>query len=553
MELFRLFGTIFVDNARANESIHQTEENAERTGNSLLAGVGKAAKFGVAIAGAASVAIGGMIGLASKTAETADFIDKLSERTGVNREELQRWKYAADQSGADVSKFEVGIKKLSSAMDGAKTGSKSNEEAFKALGISMQEVKTKSPSEMLDTVMKKLADMPDSVERNVLGNQLLGKSYSDMLPLLNSGSKGIEELKNRADSLGLVMSEDAVKANVKFGDTLADVKSSFSAVFMHISNEFLPILQLVLDFILEHMPEIQSVFQVVFSVIRGVVTVVIEVLKFFAGLVSMFFKDTGAGAKDFQETMKQLAGVISFVFESLKITIDAILNAIKTLWEKYGEEIKKALMSIITFIKPIFDNIVGIIQGFIDIVMGIVEGDWDKVRQGFIKVIKNFWEFIKAAIGSAVTFVKDIFVNLGKIFFDAGVNLLKNLWDGIKGLWENLKNWFIEKINWIKEKLFFWEDSKKKINERESSSSRDNRRIDGSHAEGLNYVPFDGYIAELHKGERVLTADENKKLSSNIDYSSSINQVISLMNSLIQEIHNQPYTQREILRKGVTT
>jgi phage-related minor tail protein len=32
----------------------------------------------------------------------------------------------------------------------------------------------------------------------------------------------------------------------------------------------------------------------------------------------------------------------------------------------------------------------------------------------------------------------------------------------------------------------------------------------GSHANGLAYVPFDGYRAELHKGERVLTADENR-------------------------------------------
>ena len=32
----------------------------------------------------------------------------------------------------------------------------------------------------------------------------------------------------------------------------------------------------------------------------------------------------------------------------------------------------------------------------------------------------------------------------------------------------------------------------------------------GSHAGGLSYVPFDGYIAELHKGERVLTASEAK-------------------------------------------
>ena len=36
--------------------------------------------------------------------------------------------------------------------------------------------------------------------------------------------------------------------------------------------------------------------------------------------------------------------------------------------------------------------------------------------------------------------------------------------------------------------------------------------INGSHANGLNYVPFDGYIAELHKGERVLTKDENESI-----------------------------------------
>ena len=32
--------------------------------------------------------------------------------------------------------------------------------------------------------------------------------------------------------------------------------------------------------------------------------------------------------------------------------------------------------------------------------------------------------------------------------------------------------------------------------------------VDGSHAGGLEYVPYDGYIAELHKGERVLTQSE---------------------------------------------
>ncbi|WP_019007748.1 hypothetical protein [Cohnella laeviribosi] len=37
-----------------------------------------------------------------------------------------------------------------------------------------------------------------------------------------------------------------------------------------------------------------------------------------------------------------------------------------------------------------------------------------------------------------------------------------------------------------------------------------NLDIDGSHANGLPYVPYNGYIAELHRGERVLTAAENR-------------------------------------------
>lgn len=41
------------------------------------------------------------------------------------------------------------------------------------------------------------------------------------------------------------------------------------------------------------------------------------------------------------------------------------------------------------------------------------------------------------------------------------------------------------------------------------NSYTDNWAINGSHANGLNYVPFDGYIAELHKGERVQRASEN--------------------------------------------
>lgn len=34
--------------------------------------------------------------------------------------------------------------------------------------------------------------------------------------------------------------------------------------------------------------------------------------------------------------------------------------------------------------------------------------------------------------------------------------------------------------------------------------------LNGSHADGLDYVPFDNYLARLHEGEGILTAEENK-------------------------------------------
>lgn len=41
-------------------------------------------------------------------------------------------------------------------------------------------------------------------------------------------------------------------------------------------------------------------------------------------------------------------------------------------------------------------------------------------------------------------------------------------------------------------------------------------RVDGSHALGLSYVPWDGYIAELHQGEMVLTSAQAEALKSHM-------------------------------------
>ena len=82
--------------------------------------------------------------------------------------------------------------------------------------------------------------------------------------------------------------------------------------------------------------------------------------------------------------------------------------------------------------------------------------------------------------------------------------------------------------------------------------------VDGSHANGLGYVPKDGYIAELHKGERVLTAQENKTYNqgnvtvnvntSNVDYATGLKQFIE---NKISEF-NESYQNTQLSKLGIT-
>lgn len=158
------------------------------------------------------------------------------------------------------------------------------------------------------------------------------------------------------------------------------------------------------------------------------------------------------------------------------------------------------------------------------------------------KLIIENWDIIKAKFAELGSYLYNKIIDIGNFFIglkdkvvDVFFNLidkLKEVWETMKStaasafdfildyvakIWENIKDFFSnlgQKIKSLPGISWFFNDSGEKKTTTERVYFEDTPVVDGTHRTGLDYVPFDGYIAELHRGERVLTAEENNTYSN---------------------------------------
>lgn len=171
-------------------------------------------------------------------ADSAGDIDDAAKRTGTTAEAYQEWAYAAKLGGMEVSTLESLMVKQQKSFSDAHEGVKATAEAYARLGIDINEVT--SSSEAFDRVIYALSDMEDETTRNALANDLFGKSYADLAPLLAEGADGIKAWRQEVVDLGGVISNDATEAGAEFGDSLDRLQTRFDGLKNNLSADFLP-------------------------------------------------------------------------------------------------------------------------------------------------------------------------------------------------------------------------------------------------------------------------------------------------------------------------
>lgn len=273
-----------VDNALKNMNLTKVSDQFKQVGDNLTK-AGNAMK-GISLGGAA---VAGSIGaIAYKGGVAADDLNTLSKVTGIGTTELQKYSAAADLVDVSVETIAKSNQRLKKSMSSAQDGSKKQAEAFKALGVDVTNAdgSLRDSDAVFQDVIGALGTMSNETERDALAMTIMGKSASELNPLIEDGG---ETYKQVADTfakydLEFATPEQLAAAN-EFNDSLDTMKAMGAVALQTIGTQLAgylaPALEKVVGWIgslTQWLSGLSPEVLTVIGIIGGVIAVIAPVL-----------------------------------------------------------------------------------------------------------------------------------------------------------------------------------------------------------------------------------------------------------------------------------
>lgn len=382
MELFKLFGTIAINNSEANEGIAETTSNASSLSEKLKSGIGTAAKWGSAVVGGAAAVGAAVIAVTENTKEYRTEMGKLDTafQTAGHSTEAARQTYselnsvlgdsgqaveAANhlaklcqteqelQSWTDICTGVYATFGASLPIEGLTESANETAKVGQITGSLADALNWAGVSE--DEFNASLAACSTEQERQQLITDTLTGLYKEASDQYKENNADVIEANKAQQSLTDTMA--------KFGEIAQPAVTKVMNVVAKILPELLPLVDAVAEQVIPAlMPILESILPPIIQLIQTLMPILSELSSILVGVV--------------------------------KIAVDIVSDSM--------------------------DDLTGILNGVIQFVKGVFTGDWKAAWEG----VKNIFSSIVGMLGSI--FKKPLNVIIGAVnTFISGLNKIK--------------------------------------------------------------------------------------------------------------------------------
>lgn len=265
--------------------------------------------------------------------DLGDELNDLRQKTGIGVQALSALKGAAELNGLSFEGLQTSLRKFSSVIGNASSGSREALAGFNALGLSIRNAsgEIKPSNQLLGEIADRFENMKDGPEKAAIAIRLFGKSGSELIPLLNNGRAELEKY-------GLVISDQFAAQADLFNDNLTLMKKSVQQFGVSVLSEALPSINQIIDEI-KRLPPIFGGVSDSFGILEKAIAAVGSAIIIITQRFGAMFDFVKAGVQEMGEIWSQLGKqFVNFanLFGSVMETRISDFGRLKQIFSQYA-------------------------------------------------------------------------------------------------------------------------------------------------------------------------------------------------------------------------
>lgn len=535
MELFKIFGTIALKGKdQFNGDLDESSSKAEKLSSKIGKGLGAAAKIGAAAIGAAATAVGALT--KKSLEEYAEYEQLVGGVETLFKDSadvvMQYANNAYKTAGLSANDYMETVTSFSAALLQSLGGD--TEAAAKQadlavtdmadnankMGTAMGDIQNayqgfaKQNYTMLDNLKLGYGGTKEEMQRLIDDANALNAAQGNLTNYsIDSYSDIVSAIHDVQTEMGIT-GTTAKEASTTIQGSLSAMKSAWTNLLTGIGDDSQDLDKLINNFVDSTGTAAENILPRLGKIITGIGSLAERLAPVVAaaipGLVTTVLPELVQSGISMVGAILQ--GLVQMLPQIIQYGVDMVITLIESISSDPESLVETAIMLVVTIVSGLIDAIPKLIAAAADLVTGLLRA-----------LISNAPNLLAAGLKLVGKIVEGIANSLGEIV-KAGAKVVDSIIDGIAGAWKKLTGWF--KGLW--DGLFGGLSANVSVN---GSAKGAVAGVNGSHASGLDYVPFDGYIAELHKGEMVIPKREAQTLRNSEETEYLLRQILDCLKS----------------------